>query len=394
MMQLLAQKLIQKLMQAGTCMTTLLLCLMILAGNKAIASEYLVETYAQGLDRPWSLAFLPDRSILVSELVGQFRIVNPDGTVSKPLQGTPEVVYRSQGGLSDVILDPDYQSNQRIYFSYSGRDEVSGRLTLYIASARLNRAALALEDVTVLFQAKALRRANVHYGAKLAFLADGTLVIASGDGFDHREQAQRLDNHFGKMIRINRDGSVPSDNPFIGKEGALSDIYSYGHRNQQGLVVLPDGALLSHEHGPRGGDELNRIEPGRNYGWPAITYGIDYSGAMISPFTEMQGMEQPLKYWVPSIAPAGLAYMHQSSQFPSWNGSFFVAGLVPGDVRRLWKGRDGSYHEDTLLEELGTRIRNIYVTPEGTLMAVTDDAKTSASGGGRLLLIKPIKPQQ
>lgn len=366
---------------------TLLLALAVpaLATLPAAAEEdakgYVLEDFAEGLSHPWSMAYLPDGRILLSELSGDLRILGRDGTPGPALEGVPEVVFARQGGLSDVILAPDFRSSGRIFFSYSARDpNQDDAVTLFVASALLEET--RLNDVRVVFRAQAPRSAEVHFGAKMVFLRDGTLMIASGDAFDHREKAQTLDNHFGKMVRINPDGSVPRDNPFVNEPGALPEIWSYGHRNMQGLVLAPDGTLYEHEHGPRGGDEFNRIEKGRNYGWPLICHCLDYSFAVLTPFTEAPGLEQPLHHWVPSIAPSGLA-LYTARNFPRWQGSFFVAGLVPGDVRRLHPDGEGGYDEETLFAEMGERIRNIYQTPDGNLMLMTDGPQ------GRLVLVKP-----
>ena len=206
----------------------------------------------------------------------------------------------------------------------------------------------------------------------MAFLDDGTLLITSGDGFNYREQAQYLDNHFGKIIRINTDGTIPIDNPFVSMPQALPEIWSYGHRNLQGIVVV-DGVVYENEHGPMGGDELNIVEPSKNYGWPAITYGKDYSGATISPFTEKEGMEQPIKYWVPSIAPSGMAY-YKGNKFPEWTNSLFISALVPGDVRRLGMSGSQITNEEILFSDLG-RIRDIATLPDGSLILATDGPK-------------------
>ena len=340
------------------------------------------------MNRPWSLAFLPGERILLSQLSGEFRIINSQGVAGQPLKGVPEVLFGGQGGLSDVITDPDFQYNNTIYFSYAARDpEQNNRPTLFVARATLTDS--ALENTDVIFKAIAPRDAPVHYGAKLAFLPDGTLVIASGDGFDFREKAQSLDNHFGKIVRINPDGSVPTDNPFVHRSGALPEIWSYGHRNMQGLVVTEDGTLYEHEHGPRGGDEFNIIEKGANYGWPLICYCLDYSFAVITPFTEGEGLEQPLKYWRPSIAPSGMAY-YSAGVFPQWKGSFFITGLVPGDVRRVFPKpgeheKPHKYEEEVLFAEIGSRLRNIYQTPEGNLMILTDGPE------GKLITVRPAE---
>lgn len=315
--------------------------------------------------------------------------------MSNPLRGVPEVVFAGQGGLSDVVLAPDFLTSQTIFFSYSARDpEQNNAVTLFVARAVLDSIEFELKDVETVFIAQAPRRAPVHFGAKLLFLPDGTLLIASGDGFDYREEAQNLDNHFGKMVRINKDGSVPDDNPFVDRNGVLPEIWSYGHRNQQGLIRMPDGAIYSHEHGPRGGDELNIIKKGANYGWPLICYCLDYSYAVITPFTEGEGLEQPETYWRPSIAPAGIAYYNANS-FPDWADSLFVTGLVPGDVRRLVADETGSYNTEAevLFAEMGARIRNIYPTPEGFLMLLVEGKEEERVApnqpNGRLVTVKP-----
>ena len=210
----------------------------------------------------------------------------------------------------------------------------------------------------------------MHLGAKMVILTDGTLLIASGDGYDYREAAQYLDNHFGKMIRINKDGSVPEDNPFVGDENALPEIFSYGHRNMQGLLIDEDGTIWEHEHGPKGGDEINILEPGLNYGWPAICYCVDYSGAQITPFTEKEGMEQPLKYWRPSIAPSGFM-LYAGKEFPEWQGDLFLSALASRDVRRV--STDFSENsEEVLFSELKARVRNIYEAPDGKILLLLD----------------------
>ena len=266
---------------------------------------YKYETVLDNLDDAWSFVFLNEDIILYTEMPGKLKIASLTNKSIIDVGNVPEVAYSSQGGLSEVILDPDFDSNNKIYISYSAKKD-NKKITLYLSSADLKNNELV--NRKVIFEANAFRRSPAHMGAKIAFLNDGTLLVTSGDGYDHKEKAQRLDNHFGKIIRINRDGSIPQDNPFISDPNALSDIYSYGHRNMQGLVVTSSGLIFEHEHGPKGGDELNIIKPSLNYGWPAITYGIDYSGAVISPFTEKEGMEQPLFYWIPSIAPSDMIF--------------------------------------------------------------------------------------
>ena len=368
--------------------TSLLLALL-LALPTAPASqnskEYRLLPLATGLHYPWSLAFLPEGRILVAQLSGEFVIVEPDGSVGKPLGNVPAAIFKGQGGLSDLVLSPDFAETSKIFFSYSAlvRGDKYRRFTLYVASAVLQQD--SLKDVRIVFEAKAPREASVHFGAKLAFAADGTLFITSGDGFDYREQAQELDNHFGKILRISPDGSVPDDNPFVGDPDILPEIWSYGHRNQQGLVFAADGSLYSNEHGPRGGDELNLIKKGGNYGWPKTCHCLDYNFSVITPFTQAPGVEDSLKYWVPSIAPSGMTE-YQGRDFPQWQGSLFVSGLASRDVRRLYRSESGKWQEEIMFGFLGKRIRNIYQTPDDKLLLVTDQTD------GMLIKVYPTTP--
>ena len=337
----------------------------------ALSSEgnFEVETLAEGLDHPWSVTFIGDDEMLVTELSGNLRRVSNGLLNPTAIAGVPEALFAGQGGLSEVLIDPNFVDNGFIYLSFSAPDADKPKLNrLNVIQARLEGNVLV--DHKTLFQSDPPRRTAAHYGARLAFLADGTLLVTSGDGFNYREQAQALDNHFGKIVRINTDGSIPEDNPFTTTPGALPDIWSYGHRNLQGLVIADDGSVYEHEHGPQGGDELNLALPGKNYGWPAITYGVDYSGAMISPFTEHPSMEQPLKYWDPSIAPSGMT-LYSGDMFPHWQGNLFISALVPGDVRRLEMQDNQVIGEEILFTEFG-RIRNIVSAPDGSLILVTD----------------------
>jgi aldose sugar dehydrogenase len=330
-----------------------------------------VDVLAEGLDHPWGMAFISNEEILLTELSGNLRRFSNGVLNPAPIAGVPAVLYAGQGGLSEVLLDPNFAENGLLYLSFSAADTDLPKLNrLNVIQARLDGNTLV--DHKTIFQSDPPRKTAAHYGARLAFLADGTLLITSGDGFNYREMAQALDNHFGKILRINSDGSVPEDNPFRNTPGALPEIWSYGHRNLQGLVIADDGTVYEHEHGPKGGDELNVIRPGDNYGWPAITYGVDYSGAMISPFTEQAGMEQPIKYWVPSIAPAGMT-LYNADMFPQWKGSLLIAAMVPGDVRRIEIQDNKAVNEEVLFSEFG-RIRNVAVAPDGSVILATDGA--------------------
>jgi len=353
------------------CVSLVLCSGSVFSSDESLAIETEVETeiLAEGLNHPWSVTFISADEMLVTELSGDLRRVSNGRLNPRPIMGVPEVLFAGQGGLSEVLVDPNFADNSLIYLSFSAPDADKPKLNqLNVIQARLEGNVLV--DHKTLFQSDPPRRTAAHYGARLAFLADGTLLVTSGDGFNYREQAQALDNHFGKIVRINTDGSIPEDNPFTNRPNALPEIWSYGHRNLQGLVIADDGTVYEHEHGPQGGDELNLVLPGKNYGWPAITYGVDYSGAMISPFTEHPDMEQPLKYWDPSIAPSGMI-LYRGDMFPHWQGNLFISALVPGDVRRLKMQDKQVVEEETLFTEFG-RIRNIVSAPDGSLILVTD----------------------
>jgi glucose/arabinose dehydrogenase len=353
------------------------LCL-IFQASTASALEYSIEVVADGLSHPWAMAFLPEGDMLVTERDGRLRRISNDTLVPQAISNLPEMFIGGQGGLMDIALDPDFKLNQTLYLSYSfgtGRANATR-----VISARL--AGSSLEDIKVIFTASPLKSTPHHFGGRLALLPDNTLLITVGEGFDYREKAQSLDNHFGKLVRINTDGSVPKDNPFVGQNQVLPEIYSYGHRNPQGLLISVDGTTWLHEHGPRGGDELNRIMPGANYGWPAITYGMDYSGAYVSPFTEAPGMEQPVTYWVPSIAPGGFCE-YQGDVFPAWQGNLFVAALAEKSVRRLVMKGGQVESQEIMFTELKQRIREVAVGPDGYLYLLTD------SDTGQVLRVKP-----
>jgi len=356
----------------------ILLSLLFLS-NFSIAN-YKYEVVLDDLDDAWSMVFLDENTILYTELPGNLKIANLIDKSITTISNVPQVHYASQGGLSEVVLDPDFESNRKIYLSYSAKDQ-NNKSTLFLSSAELVNNSLI--NSKVIFEAKAPRRTSVHIGAKIAFLDDGTLLLNSGDGFDHREKAQYLDNHFGKIIRIHKDGSVPVDNPFTNLMGALPEIYSYGHRNMQGLIVTSSGEIYEHEHGPKGGDEINLIKPGLNYGWPAITYGIDYSGAVISPFTEKEGMEQPLLHWTPSIAPSDMIY-YENDLYPELTNSFLVTALVSKDVKKVVFD-NGKDYQKSLFSDLKQRLRNIEASPVGVIYLLTDGP------GGKLIKVLPKK---
>ena len=344
----------------------------------ASSPDYTYEIIAENLDHPWGIAVLDNDDFLVTELRGKLRLVKNATLVEVAVKGIPDVLFAGQGGLSGITLDPSFSENKTIYLAFSSPDANRKTNTLEVVSATFN--GTAITNVKTIFRASPSRKTAAHYGARMVFLEDGTLLITSGDGFNYREQAQYLDNHFGKIIRINTDGSVPSDNPFTNDSNAKPEIWSYGHRNPQGIVII-DGKVFAHEHGPMGGDELNLIEPKKNYGWPAITFGKDYIGALISPFTEKDGMEQPLKYWIPSIAPSGMTF-YDDDLFTDWKGSLLISALVPGDVRRLTLEGGVIVDEETIFSDLG-RVRDIVTSKDGSVLIATDGAD------GKLIRVRP-----
>ena len=339
-----------------------------------------VETVARGLEHPWALAFLPDGRMLVTERPGRLRIVGRDGRVSEPLAGVPQVLARGQGGLLDVALDPRFADNRLVYLSYA-EPGAGGAAGTAVARGRLGEG--RLEDVRVIYQQQPKVRGAAHFGSRLVFARDGTLFVTQGDRFAYRDGAQDLSVGIGKIVRINPDGSVPRDNPFVSRAGARPEIWSYGHRNVQSAALHPRTAQLwTVEHGARGGDELNRPEAGKNYGWPVITYGVDYSGARIGEGTAKPGMEQPVYYWDPVIAPSGMTF-YTGDAFPNWKGSLFIGSLDRGLLVRLTLKDGRVAREERYLADLGERIRDVRQGPDGLLYLLTD------SGDGRVLRVLP-----
>ena len=360
-----------------------------LVATQAFAAEVATEQHrvrlvevASGLEHPWGMAFLPDGAVLVTERPGRLRVVGKDGGVSQPVEGVPAVDAVGQGGLLDVALDPDFAANRLVYLSYAEPRE-GGNAT---AVARGRLAGSRLDQLEVIFRQQPALAGRHHFGSRLVFARDGRLFVTLGDRYKEKDRAQTLDSHLGKVIRIERDGRVPADNPFVDRPGALPEIWSYGHRNVQGAALHPGtGDLWTNEHGPKGGDELNLTLPGRNYGWPAITYGVDYSGAIISDETAAPGMEQPVHYWVPSIATSGLAFC-TGSRFPRWQGNAFVGGLRSQQLVRLELDGDRVVHEEVLLKGVvEQRIRDVKQGPDGYLYLLTDEKD------GRLLRIEPVE---
>lgn len=330
-----------------------------------------VEALATGLEHPWGLAMLPDRRLLVTEKAGRLRIVTAEGKLGAPLAGVPRVDTTGQGGLLDVALDPDFARNQRIYLSYS-EPRGNGRNGTSVLRARLGDA--GLEDAKVIFRQQPALTGGHHFGSRLVFGRDGTLFVTLGDRNVGRDKVQQLDNHIGKVVRIDTDGRAPVDNPYRGREGALPEIWSLGHRNIQGAALHPTtGELWTNEHGPKGGDELNRTLAARNYGWPLVSYGVEYSGKPVSDRTEAPGIEAPLHYWVPSIATSGLAF-YTSDLIPAWQGNVFVGGLRSAELVRL-ELRDGKVvgEERLFKDAIHQRIRTVVAGPDGALYLLTDE---------------------
>jgi glucose/arabinose dehydrogenase len=343
------------------------------------AGTIAVETVARGLDHPWGLAFLPDGRMLVTERPGRVRIVTREGKLSVPLTGVPKVVAGGQAGLLDIALDRDFANSKALYLCFSferGGNAAVARATLASDTA--------LGDVKVIFRQHGPGGSNNH-GCRIAQARDNNLFVTLGDHFGPRDEAQNLGTDNGKIARIAPDGSIPQDNPFVGKQGARPEIWSYGHRNPQGLAFHPvSGRLWEQEHGPRGGDEVNIIEKGKNYGWPVIGYGVDYDGSRIHDATAKEGMEQPIKYWVPSIAPSGMAF-YTADLFPAWKGNLFIGALRAQLLVRLELDGEKVSKEERLLERLGERTRDVRQGPDGALWLLTD------SGNGRVLRITPAQ---
>ena len=344
----------------------------------SIAADYGIKVVAKGLEYPWSLAFLPNDEMLVTERAGRLRMIRNSELIDYAVNGVPDVYVRGQGGLFDVLVDPDFHTNERVYLSFASGNRSSNALK--VISARLEGA--TLYDVRTILTVTPDKNTPQHYGGRMAMMADGTLLVTSGEGFDFREQAQALDSLLGKILRINTDGSIPDDNPFVGRSGARPEIYAYGVRNPQGIVITRGGKAWEHEHGPRGGDELNLLRPGLNYGWPAITYGMDYSGAYVSPYTSAEGMEQPVVDWTPTIAPAGMTE-YQGGAFPEWQGNLFVAALKEKSIRRLTLAGDKVVAQEKVFTEIDARFRDVRTGPDGFIYLLTD------SDSGKVYRVSP-----
>ncbi|WLD57139.1 PQQ-dependent sugar dehydrogenase [Salinispirillum sp. LH 10-3-1] len=340
--------------------------------------SFQLETVVSGLSNPWSLAFLPNDEILITERPGRLRRMVEGSLIDEPVSGLPEITASGQGGLLDVVPHPDFAQNRWVYFSYSHGNNQG--LTTRLARGQYHDGHLS--NVEILFDAAPRVSGGRHFGSRIVFDDDGYLYLTVGDR-GQQNRAQELDNHIGTTIRLHDDGQVPSDNPFVDHANALPEIYTYGNRNAQGMALHPSSrAVWQHEHGPRGGDEINLIQSGLNYGWPEVTHGINYNGSPITDLTEKAGMESPLLHWTPSIAPSGMAF-YTGDVFPQWEGDLFVGALAGQKIQRVrFNGTDLISQED-MLTGFNTRIRDIRNGPDGTLWLLTDE------GNGRLLRMVP-----
>lgn len=339
-----------------------------------------VEEYAGGLSHPWGMTFLPNGAMLVTERDGRLWRIAGKGVPPVEIKGVPKVQTGGQAGLLDVALDPEFSDNNRIYFSYAEAGE-DGKAGTAVASATLM--GNALQDVRVIFRQQPKVEGGNHWGSRLVFGRDGMLYATLGERFNYREKAQDLGTHMGKIVRITKNGRVPSDNPFTAREGALPEILSYGHRNPQAAALHPQtGELWAIEHGARGGDEINIIRAGNNYGWPVISYGRNYDMTSIGEGSAKEGMEQPIYYWDPSIAPSGMAF-YGGGLFPDWQGNLFVGALAGTALVRLELDGNTVISEERLLEDRGDRIRDVAEGPDGALYLLVD------SDEGAVLRLSP-----
>ena len=342
-------------------------------------SGFRAVTISEGLEHPWSVAFLPDGRMLVTERPGRLRVIKDGKLDPRPVAGLPEITASGQGGLLDIVLHPDYQQNGWLYFSYVAFG--TGGMGTRVARARLD--GMQLHDLELLFQQNIGSMSGRHFGSRLLFDREGFLYITVGERGDQR-RAQRLNDHAGSVIRLHDDGRIPQDNPFLSRADAAPEIFSYGHRNPQGIALHPQtGEVWLHEHGPQGGDELNIVRSGQNYGWPVITYGVEYGiGTQIGEGTHKAGMVQPIYYWVPSIAPSGMSF-YDGERFPQWRGSIFIGSLKFGLLTRLVLHDGEVVKEERLLRGRLGRIRDVRTGPDGLLYLLTD------ASNGRLARLEP-----
>lgn len=344
--------------------------------------HYKTVTLAEDLSFPWSLAFLPDgQGFLVTERDGKLLHLTADGKSRAEIAGLPAVHAAGQGGLFDIALSPDFKTDSTVYFAFAEGTRDQNNTAL--ARARLDLEQHRLSNLEILFRATPKVGGNNHYGGRILFAPDGTLFLTLGDKFNYRDQAQSTADHFGTIIRLNPDGSIPRDNPFVDDKTAKPEIYSYGHRNTQGIALQPGTKTIwAHEHGPRGGDEVNILKPGANYGWPAVTFGREYSGLQITDKTAAPGMEDSVIHWTPSIAPSGMAF-YDGDKFPEWRGDLFVGALAGQHLRHLKISGHKITHQAMMLKPMKERIRDVRNGPDGYLYLLTD------SPDGRLIRLEP-----
>jgi aldose sugar dehydrogenase len=368
-------------------------CTFVTFGGAAHAQNIKPVTVVSGLENPWAVAFLPEGKFLVTERPGRIRVIDANGKVNPPLQGVPEVVARGQGGMLDIITDSAFAQNRTVYFCYSEPASVtepgSSANSTALARAKLSADNTRLEEVKVIFRQMPRVQSSLHFGCRIVEAMaggkpDGNLFLTLGDRFGRMQDAQTLDNHHGKVLRITKDGAAPKDNPFASDPKAKPEIWSYGHRNMQGAALAPDGTLLTHEHGPQGGDELNIDQAGKNYGWPTITFGKNYgTGTTIGEGTERAGIEPAVKTWVPSIAPSGMAILTSDKYGAAWKGNVFIGSLKFNYLNRVELAGNKFSKESKLLEDVKERIRDVRQGPDGLLYVVTD------ARDGKLIRLQP-----
>ena len=367
---------------AGAGGRLLALAVLLLLARASHAQDLATQVVASGLEHPWAVAFLPQGRFLVTERPGRMRIVAADGKLGPPLPGVPEVAAAGQGGLLDVVLDSGFERNRTLFFCFS--EPGAGGNSTALARAQLAADGSRLEDVKVIFSQRPKVASNLHFGCRIAEARDGHLFLTLGERFSRKEDAQKLDNHLGKVVRLTKEGAAAPGNPFAGRAGALPEIWSYGHRNPQGATIGPDGALWVNEHGPQGGDEINVVQAGRNHGWPVITYGENYGGGPIGEgITRREGMEQPLHYWVPSIAPSGMAFLTSDRYGAAMKGNLFVGSLKFAYLDRIELAGGKVVREHKLIAQQGERVRDVRQGPDGLLYVLTD------SRNGKLLRLLP-----
>src|SRR5262245_32266599 len=386
------QRLLVVLAFVPTFAVTLLYAAEPTARQKAVASASAanvvegaarLERFVTGLSRPWSLAFTPDGDILITEKYGGLRVVRDGKLLPEPLAGGPPGIFaKSDSGLLDVALDPDFASNHMIFLSFAEGDKAANRTAIWRARYDGDR----LVEGRVIFRAVPDKAGPAHPGGRMIFLADGTLLLTIGDGFDYKAAAQDLGSDLGKIVRLTRDGTPPADNPFVGRADVRPEIWSYGHRNPQGLTRDPvSGDVWEHEHGPRGGDEVNKLHAGANYGWPLVTHGIDYDLSIISERAFAPGIERSFFFWAPSIAPSGLA-VYRGTAFAAWDGNLLVGGLASKSLSRLAPAKQPGFfvEQERMFGSQGKRIRDVRIGPDGLVYILTDEE------AGELWRLRPV----